>query len=74
MVKIPVCASVGVQVNVPDGKVPWEAENVAPVGSCEPLIAKEGVGSDESVPVTVKVTVVSSSTVSVDGTFSDIVP
>lgn len=73
-VKTPACVSLGVQVKVPDGEVPWDAENVAPAGSCDALIAKDGAGRDESVPETVKVTAVSSLTVSVEGTFSDIVP
>jgi len=69
IVNVPVWASLGVQVKTPLGDVPWVDEKVAPVGSWEALIASEGAGTEESTPVTLKVTLVSSSTVCVEGTF-----
>lgn len=74
IVKIPVCVSLGVQLNVPVGDVPCVAEKVAPAGSCVALIVSEGVGRDVSVAAIVNVRVVSSSTDSVAGTFRVIWP
>ena len=69
IVNVPVWASLGVHVKVPLGEVLCVAEKVAPVGSWDALIVSEGAGIEESTPVTVKVTLVSSSTVCVEGTF-----
>lgn len=74
IVKTPVWLSSGVQVNVPLGEVLGMEVNPAPVGSWEMAIESDGVGTAESEPVTVKLTVVSSSTVSEAGAVSDIEP
>jgi hypothetical protein len=62
-VKVPVCAWVGVQVKVPVGEIPEAAENEAPVGSCDPEMARTGAGMDVSVALTVKVRVARALTV-----------
>ena len=74
IVKVPVWASLGVQVNVPVADVPCVAKNVAPDGKCVALIVSDGAGRELSVAVMVMVRVVSSSTDSVAGVFRVTLP
>jgi hypothetical protein len=55
-------------VKVPLGDNPDELENEAPVGSWDPERVRIGEGVDVSVALTVKVSAVSSLTVSMEGT------